>query len=70
MRGSLRVRHEADDVALAIAYSSDVVDRPIGVVEVAEHDPVLRLELGERFPVAGVVALEVVDRNAQPLTWR
>jgi hypothetical protein len=68
MRGPLRVRHEADDVAPGIAYSGDVVDRSIRVVDVTEHDPVLALELSQGLVVAGVVALEMVYRNAQSLT--
>ena len=66
----LGVRHQADDVASLIADAGDVVDRAIGVVDVAEDDPVVGLQLGQRLGVTGVVALEVVDRDAERLADR
>ena len=57
--------HQADHVAGPVADAGDVVDRAVGVVDVAEHHPVLVPELGQRVGVAGVVALEVVDGNAE-----
>ena len=44
----LGVRHQADDVAPLVADSGDVVDRAIWVVDVAQHDPVIALQLGQR----------------------
>ena len=54
-----------DDVPPLVADAGDVVDRSVGVVDVAEHHPVLVPEPGQRLGVADVVALEMVDRNPQ-----
>ena len=65
VRRPLGMGHEPDDVAPGVAHPGDVVDRAVRVVRVAQHDAVLAAQLGERRGVAGVVALEVVDRDAQ-----
>ena len=65
VRRALRVGHEADDVAAGVAHARDGVEAAVRVVDVAEHDPVLGAQLVERRRVAHVVALEVVDRDAQ-----
>jgi hypothetical protein len=63
--GTLGVGHQADHVAALVAHAGDVVGRPVWVVDVAEHDPVLGSKHGERVGFGGVVALEVVDRDRQ-----
>ena len=60
--------HEPDDVALGRADAGDVVRRPVGVVDVAEHDALVGPQFGERALRAGVVAFEVVDREAEHFT--
>ena len=59
--------HQADHVAACVAYAGDVVHRSVGVVDVAKHDATLAAQLGQGDGVADVVALEVVDRDAQPV---
>jgi len=72
--GALRVRHQAEHVALAVADARDVVARAVRVrffrrlaalVAVAEDDAVLALQLFERRVVADVVALAVRDGDAE-----
>ena len=74
--GTFRMRHQAEDIALPVADSSDVVARAVGVGRlgqlsvrgtVTEEDPMLPLQLGKGRVVAEVVALTVGDRDAQPL---
>jgi hypothetical protein len=64
------MRHEPDDVAPRRADAGDVVGRTVGVVDVADHNTVLGAQLRERLGRAGVVALEVVDRDAEHRTDR
>ena len=45
MRGPLGVRHQPDHVAGLVGDAGDVVDRAVGVVQVAQHDPVAVVEL-------------------------
>ena len=70
------MRHQAQDVALAIADAGDGVERAVGIRRgidaavgraVAEDDLVVALEFGERGGVAEVIALGVGDGNAQHL---
>ena len=51
-----------------IADAGDVVDRAIGVVDIANDDPIITLQLSQGLGVTRVVALEVVDRDAKDLT--
>ena len=67
MAGALGVGHQPHDVAALVADAGDVVDRAVRVVHVAQDDPVLVAELGQRLGRAGVVALEVVDRDVEQL---
>ena len=71
-RVALRVRHEPQDVPLRVHDSGDVARRAVGVggvrrppapVDVAEHDPVLRLELIERRSLRDELAFAVRDRD-------
>ena len=52
-----------DHVAGLVADAGDVVDRAVGVVDVAQHDPVLVPQPRQGGGVADVAALEVVDRD-------
>ena len=63
--GPLGVRHQPDDVAGLVADAGDVVEAAVRVLHVADDDAVVGPELGQRLGVAHVVALEVVDRDAQ-----
>ena len=57
--------HQPDHVAALTADTGYFVDRPVRIVDIAQDDPVLVPQPGERPGVAGVVALEVVDRHRQ-----
>src|SRR5215212_5061893 len=58
-------RHEADDVAALVADACDVVHRPIGVLQVAQHDATFVFELRDRRGVGEVVPLVVGDGQGQ-----
>ena len=64
----LGVGHEADNVAGRVPDARDVVEAAVRVLDVADDDPVLGPQLGERLGRADVVALEVVDRDPQDVT--
>ena len=61
------MRHEPDDVATVVADPGDVVEAAVGIVGVAHDDAVVGAQLVERRRIAHVVALEVIDRDPQPL---
>ena len=47
-RRALGVRHEADDVPAGVRHAGDGLEAPVGVLDVAEHHPVLVAQLGQR----------------------
>ena len=53
-----------------VADAGDVVERAVGILDVAHHDPLFRPERVEGALVADVVALEMVDGDPQDLTDR
>ena len=78
--GALRMRHQADHIALAIAEAGDGVERAIGIrveiieagiapvgVNVAKNDLFVAFEFGERGRVAEIIAFHVRDRHFQNL---
>ena len=80
LAGAFRVRHHADDVAALAADSGDVPRGAVRVrgsgrlagrgVDVAEDHAAIPLERVEHVVGREVVALAVVDRNAQDLAAR
>src|SRR2546426_217016 len=74
---TLRMRHQAQHIALAVADPRDVGERAVGISrgmlaafgrDVPEDDLTVALELSERAAVAEVVPLGVRDRELQHLT--
>ena len=59
------MRHQTNHVARGVGDAGDVVDRPVRVVHVAEHDPALAIEFPQGFVVTDVAAGKVVDREHQ-----
>ena len=79
LHGVLRVRHHAEHVARLVADAGDVVERAVGVgalgplaggVDVAHDDLVVGLHLLEGRRVDRVVALVVLDDDAQHVALR
>src|SRR5215213_6518288 len=57
--------HDADDVAVLVAYPGDVVRRAVRVFQVAEHYAVVGLDLLEHHGVGEVVARVAEERAGQ-----
>src|ERR1700680_3251914 len=77
--GALRVRHQARDVALAVADAGNVVERAIRIARgvicalwscIAEQNLAILFEIGERCFIGVVVAVIVCDGNFQNLALR
>src|SRR3970282_1458911 len=76
-RGSLRVRHQAEDVSPFVADASDIVEGPIGVCSIgslparcrtAQDALALLVELPQGFRVGVIAPLVVIDRHTENLT--
>src|ERR1700733_1356165 len=80
-RGALRMRHQADNVAFAVAETCDCSERAIGIgveivgagvasvgVDVTENDLLVAFEFGECGRVAEVVAFHVRDGDFEDLS--
>ncbi len=74
--GALGMRHQAGDVALAIADAGDIVHRAVGIAggivfsvggRVTEDDLPIFLKIGERGFIAGVVAVGMRDGDFEDL---
>ncbi len=65
LRGTLRVRHQPEYVALKIAYTRDIGDGAVGVVFVAHHDLVIFFELKQRRLIRVIIALAVRDGDIE-----
>src|SRR5713226_8797621 len=71
------MRHEAEDITLAIADARNTVERAVRIgrlrhaalrIAVAEDDPAFALQFDQRLRIAEVVAFTVRDWQAQNLT--
>src|SRR5215470_2944836 len=67
LRGSLRMRHQAEHVARGIDDSRDLRPGAIRIFRVAEDDLPLALEPSQAFVVDEVPSVVVGDRQANPL---
>src|SRR5580698_8876074 len=55
--------HKADHISLRVRNAGYAVQRPVWVVAIPEHHAIFRPELTQRLFVAGVAALEMIDRD-------
>ena len=62
------MRHHAHHVTALIADACDVVQRPVGIIGIAQHHAVFRLQRGQRAVVRVVAAFAVRHWNGQGLT--
>src|SRR5215212_7196705 len=65
IRDPLGMRHDADNVAALVADAGDIMHRPVGVPEVAQHDAFFVFELRDRRGVGEVVPLVVGNGQGQ-----
>ena len=62
------MRHQPDHISFRIRDAGYCVDRAVRVVHIPEHHALLFVQLPERLLVAGVAALEMIDRNTKGST--
>ena len=64
----LGMGHQTDHVPGLVAHACDIAHRPVRVVDIGEHDLIVRPELRQRLGAAREIALEVIDGNRQFLS--
>src|ERR1700730_1602048 len=74
LTGALRMRHHSQNIASRAANAGNIVERPIRIrprrnlsrrIAIAKNNSLVAVKLGERRPVAEIIAIHVSNRDSQ-----